>query len=81
MHVYYLCIKYCLLQVRDDFFRLKGSALETFASNWRKAECKIIEFCKQKFTKSLAVLDILRKAEEAEENFGLCFNVSCRNSV
>ena len=26
--------------------------------------------------KSLAVLDILRKAEEAEENFGLCFNVS-----
>ncbi len=81
MHMYYLCIKYCLLQVRDEFFRLKGSTLETFASNWRKAECKIIEFCKQKFTKSLAVLDILRKAEEAEENFCLCFNVSCHNSV
>ncbi|XP_045032584.1 uncharacterized protein LOC123474440 [Daphnia magna] len=63
--------------VRDEFFRLKGSTLETFASNWRKAECKIIEFCKQKFTKSLAVLDILRKAEEAEENFDIPGRMKC----
>ncbi|EFX67620.1 hypothetical protein DAPPUDRAFT_115299 [Daphnia pulex] len=66
-----------LMKVRDEFFRLKGSTLETFASNWRKAECKIIEFCKQKFTKSLAVLDILRKAEEAEENFDIPGRMKC----
>ncbi len=44
--------------------------METFLSNWRKAESQIIEFAKQRLIKNLAISAILKRREEAVGQFG-----------
>ncbi|KZS05338.1 Uncharacterized protein APZ42_031499 [Daphnia magna] len=67
--------------IKEEFFLLKKGLMETFLSNWRKAESQLMEFAKQRLIRNLAISAILQRREEAIGQFDVVEQTKCAFQV